>query len=182
MKPFWWREARTSERTTFSFSPIAPTRAVVLALIALVFASVAVFGTRAAFRDRAWLAGILCVFPFDVVALAFAASAVTMMNRTRIVIDGTHVVWTNGPMFVERARMTFAEATTLAATERATGRGMWTSIFSYVGPDGKPVKLGGPLQDGAHARWVIDQIDRELTKREPGIQTRRSTAGSPSPE
>ncbi len=175
-KPPAWREKRTPPLTTFRFRDVPLWRAIVLALVVSPVPIIAFAMTAASIREANWGLGYVCVGGLDLVALALVFFIVMQHNRTTIAIDGAHVVWNSGPFFRTNTRMTYEEAVTINGLVRSVPPRASYIRFSYMKGNAE-VQLGTTLDDATHAQWVLEHIDTELQRREPGIKTRIALAG-----
>lgn len=174
-QPPAWRETRTRALTTFRFRDVPWWRATVLTIVTAPIPIIAFSMTSASIREGNWGLGYACVGGFDLVALGILFFIVMQHSRTHIAIDGAHVVWTSGPFLRTRIRMTFEEAATINGVTTIVKRSAFIRFSCMKGTE--EVRLGSTLDDASQAQWVLEHVDAELQKREPGIKTRIALAG-----
>jgi hypothetical protein len=176
-KPPGWRETRIDKRTVFRFRSVPMWRAIFLTVLFAPLVVVAFSMTLASIREANWGAGYFCVGGFDLLAVFVVFFLVQQHDRTRITIDAGHVEWIEGPFFGTKNRLSFEEATTVNVTVHYVKRSSYLR-FTFLRGENE-VRLGTMLDDASAAHWVLERLDAELTKREPGIRTRTSTVGFP---
>lgn len=177
-KPHGWKARVTSERTTFTFRVNSWLRWMFTAVfIATPFTYLAQSMTRAAIAERNWGVENIVAALFDFVALGALALLVLSIGYTRITIGEGHVVWRDGPILRRNERLTFEEAMTFAAFSRSIGRGAFMVDVTFR-RNGNVVKITSAI-DYASARFVVQQIQDEITRRDPEILSRIPTDGFP---
>jgi predicted NBD/HSP70 family sugar kinase len=162
MKPFGWRERRGPRSTTFTFRSTSLVRALVITLVLSPIPILATDMTIAGARAGDWGWDWVLVVAFDALALGVVAILANMYNRTRIVVDGASVEWSDGPLFATRTRMSHEEARTIRATERRVRRATYIA-FDFLRADA-PVRLGTTVDDWDRARWVIERVQTEIAR------------------
>jgi hypothetical protein len=162
VKPHGWRESRGPRATTFTFRGASIVRALVVAAVLSPIPILASMMTIAGARAGDWGWDWVFVIMFDALALGVVLIVAVSFNRTRIVVDGQTVDWTEGPFFRTRVRMTHDEAMTIRAYERVVRRATYMA-FDFLRGDA-PVRLGTTVEDWDRARWLIDRVQSELSR------------------
>ena len=175
MAPHGWRESVGAERTTFRFAHASIGRRVAFTLIASPLWYLGADMTVASIRAGNWGGGYVLVAMWDLLALFIALVVLDQFGRTRIDVEPGAVTWTSGPFPRTRDRLTFEEAATVAAQQRTAKRSVYY-VFSFRRGEATK-RLGTTLDDAARAQHVLERLDAELVRREPGLRTIRMTSG-----